>query len=92
MQKVSEKIRNLRLEKKMTLRGLAQSAGISSGALSQIESAQVSPSVATLEKIAAGLSGSLPENNKEQSCSRRRFRCGKAAIVKVLSKIFRPEF
>ncbi|MDA8060722.1 MAG: helix-turn-helix domain-containing protein [Leptospirillum sp.] len=55
MQKVSEKIRNLRLEKKMTLRGLAQSAGISPSALSQIESAQVSPSVATLEKIAAAL-------------------------------------
>ncbi|MHB1756523.1 MAG: helix-turn-helix domain-containing protein [Leptospirillum sp.] len=55
MQKVSERIRNLRLEKKMTLRGLALAAGISPSALSQIESSQVSPSVATLEKITAAL-------------------------------------
>ncbi len=55
MQQVSQRIRELRKEKRLTLRGLAQEAGISPSALSQIESGQVSPSVATLEKITAAL-------------------------------------
>lgn len=56
MQKVSQRIRQLRLEKKLSLRNLAEQSGVSASALSQIESGQVSPSIATLEKICAAFS------------------------------------
>lgn len=55
MKQVSERIRQIRTEKGWTLRSLAEKSGVSASALSQIESGQVSPSVATLEKICAAL-------------------------------------
>jgi transcriptional regulator with XRE-family HTH domain len=56
MQQVSQRIRKLRREKGLSLRNLANQSGVSASALSQIESEQVSPSIATLEKICAALS------------------------------------
>lgn len=55
MQAVAESIRRLREQHGLSQRALAEAAGISAAALSQIESGQVSPSVATLEKLADGL-------------------------------------
>ena len=55
MQQVALRIRQFRDEKRLSLRALAEAAGISASALSQIEGSQVSPSVATLEKICGAL-------------------------------------
>ncbi len=56
MKQVSERLRQLRQNRDLSLRMLAKNAGISASALSQIEAGQVSPSIATLEKICAALS------------------------------------
>ena len=52
---VAERISALRKAHDLSQRALAEAAGISAAALSQIESGQASPSVATLEKLADGL-------------------------------------
>jgi len=56
---VAIRIRALREKKGLSLRALADEAGVSPATLSQIESAQTSPSVATLEKLADGLNMSV---------------------------------
>lgn len=53
--RLPERIRSLREARGLSLRALADAAGISAAALSQIENGQTSPSVATLEKLAYGL-------------------------------------
>ncbi len=53
--RISDRIRTLREARGLSQRALAEAAGISAAALSQIESGQTSPSVATLEKLADGL-------------------------------------
>ncbi len=55
MNRISGKIRLLREDQGLSQRALAEAAGISAAALSQLESGQSSPSVATLEKLADGL-------------------------------------
>lgn len=55
MQQVAIRIRQFRQDKRLSVRALAEEAGISASALSQIEGGQVSPSVATLEKICGAL-------------------------------------
>jgi len=55
MLNVASRIAQLRKQQSLSLRALAESAGISAAALSQIESEQSSPSVATLEKLAEAL-------------------------------------
>lgn len=55
MQQISEKVRQLRQSRSLSLRMLAKKSGVSASALSQIESGQVSPSIATLEKVCAAL-------------------------------------
>ncbi len=52
---IAEKIRFLREQQQLSQRALAERAGISAAALSQLEAGQTSPSVATLEKLADGL-------------------------------------
>lgn len=52
---VASRIRSLRETRGFSIRALADAAGISPATLSQIESNQTSPSVATLEKLAHGL-------------------------------------
>ncbi|MEJ2572030.1 MAG: XRE family transcriptional regulator [Gammaproteobacteria bacterium] len=52
---VASRIRSLRERRGFSIRALAEAAGISPATLSQIESNQTSPSVATLEKLAHGL-------------------------------------
>jgi transcriptional regulator with XRE-family HTH domain len=55
MQQAALRIRQFRQDKRLSVRALAEEAGISASALSQIEGGQVSPSVATLEKICGAL-------------------------------------
>jgi transcriptional regulator with XRE-family HTH domain len=55
MKNISDKIRFLREQQGLSQRALAEASGISAAALSQLESGQNSPSVATLEKLADGL-------------------------------------
>lgn len=52
---VPQQIQRFRIQKGYSQRGLAEKAGISAAGLSQIESGQTSPSVATLEKLANAL-------------------------------------
>lgn len=59
MLNIAERIALLRKERNLSLRALADAAGVSPAALSQIESGQASPSVATLEKLADGLNVSI---------------------------------
>jgi len=53
--KISSRIRSLREQRNLSQRALADASGVSPAALSQIESGQTSPSVATLEKLADGM-------------------------------------
>lgn len=55
MHNIATKIRFLRQQQGLSQRALADAAGISAASLSQLESEQSSPSVATLEKLADGL-------------------------------------
>ncbi|RMG91795.1 MAG: helix-turn-helix domain-containing protein [Zetaproteobacteria bacterium] len=55
MQAIGERIKRLREQQGLSQRALAEASGISAAALSQLESGQTSPSVATLEKLADGL-------------------------------------
>jgi len=55
MQNINTTIKTLREKQGLSQRSLAELAGISAAALSQLESGRASPSVATLEKLADGL-------------------------------------
>ena len=55
MQNIALTIKTLREQQSLSQRMLAEQAGISAAALSQLESGRASPSVATLEKLADGL-------------------------------------
>lgn len=48
-------IRSMRKEKKLTLRGIAESAGLSFSYIAEIERGEASPSIAILEKLAHAL-------------------------------------
>ena len=53
--KISDKIRQIRKNKGITLAQLGEQTSLSKGLLSRIENCQVSPPIATLSKIARGL-------------------------------------
>ena len=53
--RIAEKIKQLRMDKGLTLAELGRNAGVSKALLSRIENHQSSPPIATLEKIAQGL-------------------------------------
>lgn len=59
MQNIGLTIKTLREKQSLSQRNLAEQAGISPAALSQLESNRASPSVATLEKLADGLGVSV---------------------------------
>lgn len=56
---VGEQIRRLRAAQSMSVRTLATRAGFSPSFISQVENGQVSPSIASLERIATALGTSL---------------------------------
>ncbi|MFH1519934.1 MAG: XRE family transcriptional regulator [Candidatus Omnitrophota bacterium] len=53
--KIGNKIRNIRLNKRMTLKELSQKVSLTKSFLSQLERGRTSPSVNSLEKIAQAL-------------------------------------
>ncbi len=55
VQKLARRIRELRQQRGMTLKTVAESAGFSKGLLSKIETGAVSPPIATLAKLAEAL-------------------------------------
>jgi transcriptional regulator with XRE-family HTH domain len=56
---LGERVRELRLDKSMTLKALAAASGLSAGMLSQIENNLVDPSLATLRKLATVFDSSI---------------------------------
>ncbi len=58
---LSERIRARRAERRLSLDRLAALAGVSKGALVQIENGEANPSIATLCKVAAGLGASVAD-------------------------------
>ncbi|MDX2149196.1 MAG: helix-turn-helix domain-containing protein [Bryobacteraceae bacterium] len=58
---VGSRIRQLREERNLSLRSLAEQAGFSAPFLSQVENGQASPSISSLEKIARALGVTLGE-------------------------------
>ena len=56
---LGERVRTLRAEAGMSVRALASEAGFSPSFISQVENGQVSPSIASLERIAAALGATL---------------------------------
>jgi len=53
--RIGERIRKLRLSKKMTLESLAKSTGFTTGYISRIENSENAPPISTLSKIAQAL-------------------------------------
>ena len=58
---VGARLRSLRTSYGLSQRELARRAGVPNGTISMIEQGQVSPSIASLKRVAAGLSLSLAE-------------------------------
>ena len=64
--KIADKIKNLRLKKKITLEQLGQRTGFTKGYLSKLENAKKAPPIATLSKISKALSVEIADFfNKE---------------------------
>jgi quercetin dioxygenase-like cupin family protein len=60
-QVVGEHVRRLRIQSGISLRTLAKLTGFSASFMSQVENGQVSPSIASMEKIAAAVGVTLGE-------------------------------
>ena len=60
-QAVGEHVRRLRVQIGMSVRSLAKLAGFSASFMSQVENGQVSPSISSMEKIAAAVGVTLGE-------------------------------
>ena len=59
--RLGDAVRRLREAQELSLRAVAERAGFSPSFLSQVENGQASPSIASMERIAAALSVSLGE-------------------------------
>jgi quercetin dioxygenase-like cupin family protein len=60
-QRVGEHVRRLRVQAGISLRMLARQTGFSASFVSQLENGRVSPSISSMEKIAAALGATLGE-------------------------------
>lgn len=60
-QRVGEHVRRLRVQAGLSLRTLARQTGFSASFVSQLENGRVSPSISSMEKIAAALGATLGE-------------------------------
>ncbi len=96
--KLGEKIRNMRLQKRMTLRELSRRSGCSLGFLSQVERDKVSPTIASLRKIAEALNTNIislfEEENAIDSIVVKKAHRGKFENKrsKVRYELLRPQF
>ncbi|MCK6472791.1 MAG: helix-turn-helix domain-containing protein [Planctomycetes bacterium] len=83
---VGSRLRDLRASRGLSLRALAERAGVTAGALSQIENGHTSPSVSTLKKLLAALGTTLGAFFAEDAASEPgRFIYRKAELVNVAS-------
>lgn len=64
---IGERLRKLRLQRRMSQRGLAKRSGISNATISQIESGKANPSVAVLKSILVTLKMDLAEFFAEEA-------------------------
>ncbi|GAA2514347.1 cupin domain-containing protein [Winogradskya consettensis] len=74
--KLGTYIRELRLERKVSLRSLAAESGVSVSFLSQVERGEASPSIATLMKIAKALGQTISSMFESPAANSRLVRSG----------------
>ncbi|MBU2753213.1 cupin domain-containing protein [Acidithiobacillus sp. CV18-2] len=97
MEQLARQLQKLREDRQLSLRVLAELSGVSASAISQIESSQVSPSIATLEKLCLALGvhiGTLFDEPEEgpmpillRSGQRRRiYSAGSHASIEPLAR------
>lgn len=70
------RLRTLRRERELSVRALADAAGVSAGFLSQVENGHVMPSVATLIKVASALSTRVGDLFDQLNAPSRVIRAG----------------
>jgi transcriptional regulator with XRE-family HTH domain len=73
MQIIGEKLKNLRKDRGLTQKDLADNAGVTGGMISIMESNKVSPSVATLMKVLSALNVSPGEFFQQDSTVTKKF-------------------
>jgi len=64
---LGQRVRELRLERSLTIRELSELSGVSVNTLSMIENCKTSPSVNTLRQIAAALQIAMPKFSSPQN-------------------------
>lgn len=83
--KIGEKIRNLRKQKNMSLRELAQITGLSKTTLGDLEKDVKNPSLDTLEKIAVAFEMSPAELLKETDSTEELMESAKNSSSEILA-------
>ena len=83
--KIGEKIRNLRKQKNMSLRELAQITGLSNTTLGDLEKDVKNPSLDTLEKIAVAFEMSPAELLKETDSTDELMESAKNSSSEILA-------
>ena len=83
--KIGEKIRNLRKQKNMSLRELAQITGLSKTTLGDLEKDVKNPSLDTLEKIAVAFEMSPAELLKETDSTDELMESAKKSSSEILA-------
>ncbi|KHO39104.1 DNA-binding protein [Clostridium tetani] len=71
---IGEKIQKLRKEKNLSLRALAEKAGISKSTLSDIENGNTNPTTNTLNKLATALNVSLEDLFKSEPITKEKLK------------------
>jgi two-component system, OmpR family, response regulator len=67
---IGKRIRDLRKDQSITIRQLSRRTGLSNSLLSQVENSKISPSIASLDKIARALGVSIVQFFEEPSATR----------------------
>ena len=73
MEIIGEKLKNLRKDRAITQKELADNAGVTAGMISIMESNEVSPSVATLMKVLSALNVSPGEFFQQETAVTKKF-------------------
>lgn len=89
---LARRIRSLRRAKRITLRTLADRAGVTESFLSQVEHGQTSPSISTLRRIAAGLGESIGSLFDDEAEPGRVIRAGERRVIEYPGLLARDEF
>lgn len=95
---IGKNIQKLRNARNLTLNVLSERSGVSKAMLSQIESDKVNPTIATVWKIARGLSVDLQDLLDSNGTPKRKFAVNRSEAIKVLDtaehgvtiKVFSP--